>query len=57
MALEPDPTGFDEVGYGDHRFARVAAATADRLNEFAEIVNRPLDFVWDFFHKQLLHSL
>jgi len=44
LAREPNPTGFDEVSDGGKGFAFVAAAAIDELDEFAKVVNRPLDF-------------
>ena len=50
FALELHTSALDQVGYCGDGFALAASATAHQFDEFAQGVNRPLDFVWDFFH-------
>jgi len=59
LALKADAARLDQVRHSHDGFALAAAATAHEFDEFAKVVNRPMDFVWSFFHIQVasLHSL
>ena len=56
LALEADPARFDQVCDGNNCFACAAAATAHQLDEFTQIVDRPLYFAWGLFHFGFLFS-